>query len=191
MAVPGVHSTRRGAVVGRWRARNDRALRYTWLRKFRDQDAARSLEAVADLMLTGARDDGDTRDEFSSVADDLDSLGLFLAMSARGVEEAETDEAKRELGRRARAWETRLRSLVTDIRSTVAGEAGPGGAAAAASIFADLEVLIDRVREAVGPRGEDPESRALRRALSQALAHLIEAETHLAPAVEAPVGEAE
>ena len=170
---------------------NDRALRYTWLRKFRDQDAARSLEPVADLMLTGSRDDGDTRDELSSVAEDLDSLRLFLAMTTRGVDEAQTEESERELCRRARSWETRLRSLVADIRSTVAGEAGPGGAAAAASIFADLEVLIDRVREAVGPRGDGPESRALRRALSQALAHLVEAETHLAPAIDVEVEEVE
>ena len=101
---------------------NDRALRYTWAAALRDPEAAQSLEKVAAMVLSGAREDGPTRKSLAAVAHDLDSLATYLAMVAHVAEEIEVDEDERRLCRHAQTWEARLRGLVEEIRLTVGGD---------------------------------------------------------------------
>ncbi len=169
-----------------------RALRHTWTRGFAEEDRA-NVEALVTLAATlrdgainGCRWDFDTDAELAGVALDIDSLADYLAWQETAEDDRELDDRERALRRRARAWEARLRALAREIRGAV-GEDGEQAEPESVTgpILADLGALTDRVREATGRRRSDAGSRTRRQAMAGALAHLVQAEELLAPAVEA------
>ncbi len=174
----------------------DRAVRFTWLRPFDDEGRAAALEAVAAFLLDIAREagmwgTGDHRDDLSAVADDLNSLTVYLLSTAEDLGDHSRDEEEKGLGKCAEAWAVRLAGMVRDIRRTIDEEESVLEGQVYSRVLALATVTLDdltRVQDTLmtsfgtgaSPQSASPE---LRSVLGAVLAWVSQSCSVLRPAV--------
>ncbi len=174
----------------------DRAVRYTWLRPFDDEERAAALEAVAAFLLDTAREAGmwgtsDHRDDLSAVADDLSSLVRYLLSTAEDLAGHSQDEEEKGLGKCAETWAVRLAGMVRDIRRTIDEEESALEGQVYSRVLALATVTLDdltRVQDTLitsfgtgaSPQNASPE---LRSVLGAVLAWVSQSCSVLRPAV--------
>lgn len=105
---------------------NDRAIRFTWLRGFDEQHRAAAMEALGELLIDYGREGGlwgtaSVPKDLLAVAEDLESISLYLLMVEDGIGESVGDEADEVFGRWSVAWAEQLRAMVEEIRATAGG----------------------------------------------------------------------
>lgn len=105
---------------------NDRAIRYTFLNGFEDDEQTKILVSLANSILTAAREGGSWGDttgaeDVQAAAWDVQSLAVYLLMFAEELNPEDDDDVDTHLAKAAVVWAGRLRSIAAEMTAEAAG----------------------------------------------------------------------